>query len=425
MAGGTRAARPPAAARGLLVTRSLRCSSLARSRHWLQGFGCPLHQQVSMEVLGDIAIANPLADEEKLDKELERDSDAVVSTFYPEQRKAGELMSNSNGGPSALYRLQQAATGAYAVCHWLFAPAGYADRSGLMSKPNQLNYVSAAFGGCALMLVLVPLESARISLQPGGTLQQLGVGTQSISSRDYTSLARWRMILAAVCAVFQLMWPMLLIGMIVDWNDPEESTWPVRINKIAWALWALLVVPVILLGWFPTMYTASCLCRDNVTEVLKRMQVVDPAADDGQEWKRSVEVPALELRLSMRTLSEGYGPGLLGLGSTCCLFGLAFFCNAINAEMSAASDQSNGNPPGTHRDRTLMLAVAPPFLALLLARDLATTSSYCDLLMDKLNDADIAHGVEHHDKIDWLTITLKRLVRFRSNRVTSPSLARA
>ena len=56
-----------------------------------------------MEVLGDIAIANPLADEDKLDKELERDSDAVVSTFYPEQLKAGELMSNSDSGPSVLY----------------------------------------------------------------------------------------------------------------------------------------------------------------------------------------------------------------------------------------------------------------------------------------------------------------------------------
>ena len=110
-----------------------------------------------MEVLGDIAIANPLADEEKLDKELERDSDAVVSTFYPEQLKAGELMSNSDSWPSVLYRLQQVATGAYAVCHWAFAPAGAADRY-LMSKPNQLNYVSAELGGCALMLLLVPLE---------------------------------------------------------------------------------------------------------------------------------------------------------------------------------------------------------------------------------------------------------------------------
>ena len=48
-------------------------------------------------------------------------------------------------------------------------------------------------------------------------------------------------------------------------------------------------------------------------------------------------------------------------------------------------------------------------LALLLARDLASTTSRCDLLRAQLNHADIKHGAEHHQKIDWLFVTLQRL----------------
>ena len=46
----------------------------------------------------------------------------------------------------------------------------------------------------------------------------------------------------------------------------------------------------------------------------------------------------------------------------------------------------------------------------LLARDLGSTTSRCDLLRAQLNKADIKHGAEHHQKIDWLFVTLQRLV---------------
>ena len=50
------------------------------------------------------------------------------------------------------------------------------------------------------------------------------------------------------------------------------------------------------------------------------------------------------------------------------------------------------------------------FLPLLLARNIATTSSYCDLLMAELNEARIKHGPVSHHKIRWLETALKQLV---------------
>ena len=48
-------------------------------------------------------------------------------------------------------------------------------------------------------------------------------------------------------------------------------------------------------------------------------------------------------------------------------------------------------------------------LALLLAKDPASTSSRCDLLMAELNAAGIRLGPEHHGTIDWLECRLRRL----------------
>jgi hypothetical protein len=367
-----------------------------------------------MDLVGEAFVANPLEDGQELNKELEGDSDAVVSVFYPEQRRIGELMSGPDGGPSALYRVQQTAVLGYACTHWIGAAEGYAERGG-MAKPNDLQYVAAGLGGCALAIQLVTLESARLALQPGGVLEQLGVGKQMISLPARKSMARWRVGLAVVCVPFQLISFPLVISMVAGMVNGDTETGVLgQTNKVLWTLWAWLIAPVVLLGWWPT---ASCLCRDNITEAIKKIRAIDPAAEEGKAWEREVETPVLALRESMGTLSRGYGRGLLAIGCSLVFFGVTFFCHGINVEMNQARDAREGHSPGFTRNRQLAMATFPPFLALLLARDLATTSSRCDLLMDHLNDADIKHGVQHHPKIDWLTVTLQRLVRPHSLRL--------
>ena len=75
--------------------------------------------------------------------------------------------------------------------------------------------------------------------------------------------------------------------------------------------------------------------------------------------------------------------------------------------MDAVSSRS----AGSHRSACLVMAAffaAIPFLA---AMNIAETSTWCDTLMDELNDARTNHGPDSHLKIQWLETALKQLVR--------------
>ena len=50
-----------------------------------------------------------------------------------------------------------------------------------------------------------------------------------------------------------------------------------------------------------------------------------------------------------------------------------------------------------------------PAAAIVLAIDIAATSTLCDKLMAVLHAVGIKHGPEHHDKIDWLESRLRGL----------------
>ena len=76
-------------------------------------------------------------------------------------------------------------------------------------------------------------------------------------------------------------------------------------------------------------------------------------------------------------------------------------------------DATNSSPPGTQRNVALVATAIYIMLPLLLALDVAATSTYCDLLVERLNDMRAKHGPESDDKITWLETTLLRLVRLR------------
>ena len=88
---------------------------------------------------------------------------------------------------------------------------------------------------------------------------------------------------------------------------------------------------------------------------------------------------------------------------------VGMFANALNDEANALSEAEKGWSPATAGNMMFALASTIPLLGLLLAVDLATTSSRCDLLMDELNNAGIRNGPEQHLTIDWLEIRLRRL----------------
>ena len=118
----------------------------------------------------------------------------------------------------------------------------------------------------------------------------------------------------------------------------------------------------------------------------------------------------------MELLSDGWSGGLAAFGTQLWLIALANFTMAINAPFCAGFDAIFwapllGLPRGFSLIFFIVLTAVFTAMPLLMAKDVAHTSTYCDLVMDELNEARAKHGPEGHLKIQWLESTLKQLVR--------------
>ena len=127
---------------------------------------------------------------------LASDSDAVPSVFPPEQRKLGVLLSTCSDGTECsaacvlgyVLHVLGAAAGAF----WLFAvPPGAAKVAG-MEGPNALLYITSAMSALAQPAMIPVYAAARVSLRPGGALDDLGAGKAMISEQDAATISRWR-----------------------------------------------------------------------------------------------------------------------------------------------------------------------------------------------------------------------------------------
>jgi hypothetical protein len=343
---------------------------------------------------------------------LTEDSDAVTSTFSRELQKMGARLSNAQGEPSILYRGLQMLVVAMAAVLYSAVQLSMAASSG-MAQPNDLIRVTAALWAAAFALALLPLGSSRGVLVPEtGALSQLGAGTQRISAANASQLQRYRVVLSLLSALIMAMglnW--LLFGVIgMDLYVPRSYTPLERIFHTLLGLFLLIVVPLLASGWWHSMQIASCLCRDNIIEVIKHVESSDLASDGGvAAWDASVVSSALGLIDSMAILSDGWSSGVLGLGGMMGLSAFALFSTAINKEYCDGLDSTFDHPPGQNRNFFLSSAVCLAFLPLGLALDLATTSSHCNLLMERLNAARIKHGQAHNERISWLCVSLEKL----------------
>eukprot|EP01045_Picozoa_sp_COSAG04_P012751 COSAG04_NODE_871_length_9717_cov_4.356831_8_plen_386_part_00 len=370
-----------------------------------------------MEVI-DNALSNTADSEANLEAELAVDTDAVTSAVPWEQRKIGALLSNEEGGPSPLFRVLQLVAAMVAFLTPIVRVDGYAARAN-MERPNELVYLSMLLLGSSSAMLLLALGSARVALQPGGPLERLGAGEQKISASDAKSLARWRAGLWAFSALWLILAPMYFAQAIIGKRFGQTGPGSVipaleRVFLLLLGLDFTTVFPIVFACWLPSMGTACCLCRDKAAEIIRNVRNTDvpnPAAagDQTGSWDKDVVEPALALSESIETLSGGWGSGLLGTCGWLVLFALFNFVNAINYEWTSGVDAAQGDAPGTNRHIGLGGVVPLVLLALLLARDLASTTSRCDDLRAQLNHADIKHGAEHHQKIDWLFVTLQRL----------------
>jgi hypothetical protein len=179
-------------------------------------------------------------------------------------------------------------------------------------------------------------------------------------------------------------------------------------RRIAKGLSVSLIAPIALVGWWTSMYIASCLCRDEIIEVIKHVRSVNPAS---ASWDGSVAKPALGLIEKMKLLSDGWSGGLVSAAGGCWIVALSFFAHAINTPLKERQDDAYGDPPGTRALTNAARVACISLCPFILAIDIADTSTWCDNLMEELNDARAFHGPESHLKIQWLETTLRQLVR--------------
>ena len=82
-------------------------------------------------------------------------------------------------------------------------------------------------------------------------------------------------VLFALMGLSSLVQNIFLLGPM----QPDLPTWA-RIYGVVFGLYFLLALPVVIKGWWHSMYTASYLCRDEVIAVIKNVRTVDPTSDN-------------------------------------------------------------------------------------------------------------------------------------------------
>ena len=368
-----------------------------------------------MEVVENVLASSSSANYEQ---ELARDSSAAVSVVSWEQRWLGAALSSDDGSPSLGFRVLQVLVVSLSILGGATTAQNSKTAAG-MEQPNELLEIFGLLTGVAYLLLVFPLGSARIALRPdSGALAQLGAGTQKISDADARSLARWRALLRAITVMFFMPG---LIGVVTSIRGVDGMTkvalpTQIRLYRANLGLCCFLVVPILFNGWWSSMSTASCLCRDSVIDAIRNVRRADTSAkeqtaDDSDSWEKDVAAPALALRTRLELLSEGWSSGLLGMSGFLGVFALGMFMLAINAEYCAGVDKLSGNAPGSYKHILLVLTGLFGSCALLLAKDLASTSSRCEQLVDELNTARIKTGPDLYLQQTWLIESLKELVR--------------
>eukprot|EP01051_Picozoa_sp_SAG22_P017534 SAG22_NODE_2728_length_2275_cov_3.199908_1_plen_392_part_00 len=346
------------------------------------------------------------------------DSNAVVLIVPREQRLMGRLLSDADGRPSLLYRFAQVVVFFNAVYGMLYGPHIDASWAG-MGEPNHLQRVSKTIFSLTFVWALLPLESARVALQPGGFLDMLGADTTKTSAA--TSVAWSRVILIVVGTLLFLFGLVAITASVGGRNPPPMSDAAtmdmVRLYAGAAAVATMIFAIALFPGWWSSMMLGSALVRDATVEVIKHVQKTPPT--DTKAWSKEVEGPALELNTCFKRLSAGWGAGLLGATALLWSFSLARLTDALNTPRNIgmalhigqddAGSTGSGRGPDSFFINALvsMTLIAP--LPLFLAHDIASTSSCADQLMDTLNEARMQHGKEHDTAITWLERSLRNL----------------
>ena len=253
-------------------------------------------------------------------------------------------------------------------------------------------------------MLTIPLGAVRGAIGPGGALEALGVGTAQISVKDDKRLRRVRLILGAATGYMAMVGLLLMVTgvMVATLSDIDAAMAGITLLVIFVLL--ITVLPVTVGGFLTSMYTGSCLCRNAVITQIHTVRFADLVND---ESKRN---EVLALQDTVKLLSQGWGRGLLGFVGF--FWGIALACLFIcfNGPLLAGFDAIVG-VNGLWRPAMMAMTASCSLVPVLMAKDVATTSSTCDVLMDEINRTRQRLGPEANEVITWLESSLKNLVR--------------
>eukprot|EP01045_Picozoa_sp_COSAG04_P002523 COSAG04_NODE_92_length_26689_cov_12.755434_8_plen_495_part_00 len=377
-------------------------------------------------------VTNPLALEQGQPSDrqtrrlLAQDSNEAASEIFAEQLVMGRLLQNP-----AVYRAMQLFVVGCAVASAIL-PTKFQRKAG-MAAPNELLWVTATCVACAVFCSLLPLRDARVALAPGGALEALGAGSTKLTSSQIRSIRRWRralglpIFMGGTAGFFNFVFPFcnwLGYGCGTEYGEVMSA-------EDTAALWGqsffpAMVVPVLLYGWLVSFRTASALCRDAATEIIKDV-AQDGSDKDEEHWESRVTQPAMALNSRLTLLTEGWGQGLEGiflaslsgaLGATSLVLNDDFATGSYEHKLNLEVEATGLSRQELMRNPTSALAFAKQqhlvisFIALLLAAiplavaaDVAQTSTRCDQLLNVLNDK---RNAANHEQITWLEHKLLR-----------------
>ena len=350
---------------------------------------------------------------DSLELRLEEDSNAVRSKFPLGALWLGRLLSTPSGQPSWSCRALQAffcgPAAIFTACVYPFAKA---DALG-WQQPNVLLYTATLLLVAGQLCVPAVFSCAQAATRPGGVLELLGVGHVRLSVRAARKLARTdcvTVIVCCVCVVFGLVLLVPAIWPIKGGLVPRDADVGLRIWYGLSGIWFFLF-SLLFTGFQPTMTCASCIARDYILEVIHSAKRHDHSASHAlAAWHEDVGKPAMELRGIMRLLSA-FGNGLAAISGFVGFTALGFFCLALNTSANDIIDQQNGNPSGTQTTVYLVIMAGLLSVPFMVALDIATTSSFCELLLDQLNNVAIDAGPDNSKHISWLETRLRQTVR--------------
>lgn len=362
---------------------------------------------------GAFSNKNPLTDTESNQTQEDTDADIVPDFFV----RARRLFTTGapDYAPGKLARLGSA-TGllifAYFVVSGIMLLTIGTDTSGVRQPLPILAAVedfSRAF--TFLLTVRFPTDLVNVIHPTSGGLALLGAGDRKVSSRQMGTLRCWKLT-HDTGFLGLLAWFFFQCGAFVwvcglafgVWRrdidldgTPDEAT-P---QYLAYLFTVVFMYTIASVGLFPTMIcwslsmkVAAVLAEDAVQEVIKNVRPEALKTDDS--WHKHVYEPCGQLaRKTMAHISAGWGRGV-AMGSLA-LWTMSF------AKLARFLDKVHNDPAYSGAIgiiRTLLPSVAFALGPLLLALDLATVSSLCDLLINNINDLGLStDSVDHANNI--------------------------